>query len=155
MAYDLAEAAEAAEDPRHRTFYRVWDNIPAEVTPLEVARFDVGRRAVFLIGLLEAELMNGGFGQYLANTDGAYVEETVGCLTEIGSSSALTLLLRALDLREGMEPFFALWERQSGALSDLDDQFLDAGEDLAGLTVDRFKEQLDLGSDYEAQTDVS
>ena len=95
-------------------------------------------RAVFLIGLLESEVMNGGFGQYLTNTDGVHLSETVTCLERIGASRTLELLLAAAKLGDQAESYVAAWDDESESYSRLDAEFLDSGEDLAGLTADRF-----------------
>jgi hypothetical protein len=67
------------DDPKHAAFYSAWERL-LRTEPPAPDHSDEGERAVFLIGLLEAELMNGGFGQYLANTGGAHVKETLACL---------------------------------------------------------------------------
>jgi hypothetical protein len=46
-------------DPRHRAFYEIWEGMLG-LGDSEVEALDGRRRAVFYVGLLEAEVMNGG-----------------------------------------------------------------------------------------------
>ncbi|MDH3456794.1 MAG: DMP19 family protein [Gemmatimonadota bacterium] len=124
-------------DPRHRAFYEVWESLLG-IPDSEVSRLDPERKAVFLVGLLEAEVMNGGIGQYLSNTDGAHLEDTVRCLLEIGAEKACAILMEAAKLGMGSESYGAAWASKSRDFERLDDQFMESGEDLAGLTAEVF-----------------
>jgi len=62
------------QDPRHTAFYEMWEYLLG-IPDSAVAELEESRRAVFLIGLFEAEVINGGLGQYLANTEGAHLIE--------------------------------------------------------------------------------
>ena len=80
--------------------------------------------------------MNGGHGQYLANTEGVYLEETIDCLGRIGAELTRTLLVEAGKLAEKAGSCRAAWELYAEDLENLDARFLASGEDLAGLTVE-------------------
>lgn len=135
------EVARLEPDPRHQPFYEVWEDfLGGPERP--VASLEPWPKAVFLIGLLESEVMNGGFGQYLSNTEGVFVEETLACLERVGAKRAGDLLRAAERIGAAEVSYVAGWESDSAALEELDDRFLDSGEDLAGLTADHF-----LGSD--------
>ena len=123
--------------PKHTAFYTVWESFLGTEPPAP-DHPDKGERAVFLVGLLEAELMNGGFGQYLTNTDGAHLEDTLACLERVGASKTRDLLVAAVELADQADSFVAAWDDRSEDYTRLDDQFYEAGEDLAGLTAERF-----------------
>ncbi|MDH3733103.1 MAG: DMP19 family protein [Gemmatimonadota bacterium] len=124
-------------DPWHDRFYGEWEAMLG-LDDAAVAKLDLPRRAVFLIGLLEAEVMNGGLGQYLTNTDGVHLESTLGLLDEIGATRTRRILARAVGLSSDAESFVAAWDGRSEEFSALDDEFLAAAEDLAGMTARAF-----------------
>ena len=124
-------------DPKHTAFYTVWESF-LETEPPAPDHADEGERAVFLVGLLESEVMNGGFGQYLTNTDGAHLEDTLDCLERVGASKTRDLLVAAVGLATEADSFVAAWDDHSEDYHRLDAEFLEAGEDLAGLTAERF-----------------
>jgi hypothetical protein len=80
-------------------------------------------RLVLVVGELEADLNNGGFGQYLENKSGV-VPEAVRALERIGARHTLRLLKQAL----AEEP-------HSQRLESLDLKYQEAAEDLPGLTM--------------------
>jgi len=124
-------------DPRHTAFYSVWEGF-LQSGPPPPGHANEGERAVFLVGLLEAEVMNGGFGQYLTNTEGAHLEDTLSCLERVGASKTRELLVAAVELGTQAESFVAAWDEKSEEYSRLDTEFLATGEDLAALTADEF-----------------
>ncbi|MDH4044798.1 MAG: DMP19 family protein [Gemmatimonadota bacterium] len=124
-------------DPRHRAFYEVWERLLG-IPDADAAGLDPGRRAVFLVGLLESDVMNGGLGQYLTNTDGVHLEDTMRCLSAIGAERTRAILSEAAALGSGAESYAATWASRSAEFERLDDQFLECGEDLAGLTADAY-----------------
>ena len=124
-------------DPRHAAFYAVWESF-VQSEPPPRGHANEGERAVFLVGLLEAEVMNGGFGQYLTNTDGAHLEDTLSCLERVRATKTRELLVTAVELGTHADSFVAAWDEKSEEYSRLDTEFLAAGEDLAALTADEF-----------------
>ena len=96
-------------DPRHRSFYEVWESTLG-LADAEVDGLDSRRKAVFYVGLLEAEVMNGGLGQYLSNTDGAHLDATLRCLAEIGALRRAALLAEAARVGARAESSGAAWE---------------------------------------------
>ena len=129
--------AAPAPDPRHEVFYGIWESMLG-LEDSAVEALEPPQRAVYLIGLLEAEIMNGGLGQYLTNTEGAHLEPTLRLLEEIGATGTHRLLLEAVRLSSDAESFVAAWENKAEDFSALDDTFLAIAEDLAGLTADAF-----------------
>ncbi len=107
--------------------------------PAVIRRLDPAARAVYLVGLFETELMSGGIGQYLANTDAAFVDSTIEHLQLIGAIRNAEILSEAAQL---LDPNRTNWDevrrQHAGVLRALDDRFLRAGEDLAGLTASSF-----------------
>jgi hypothetical protein len=134
VAVEPTATSFTADDPRHVAFYTMWEGFLEN----DANKDDVREQAVFLIGLLEMEVMNGGLGQYLTNTDGAHLTETLDCLERIGASKTRELLIAAAKLGAKAESYVAAWDDESEAFSSLDDEFYDSGEDLAGLTADTF-----------------
>jgi hypothetical protein len=139
------DEATARPDPRHEAFYGTWQTLVG-LADSEVERLDAVRRAVFLIALLESEVMNGGLGQYLSNTEGAHLSATHTCLLRIGAVRTAALLQAAAELGASAETYSAAWNSESSAFERLDEQFLETGEDLAGLTADSFQLQVRSGS---------
>lgn len=124
-------------DPRHRAFYDIWEDLLG-VSDLIVGQLSPSQKAVYLVALLEAEVMNGGLGQYLTNTGGRHLEETLECLDSIGACKVREILSRAAALGAQYGSWDEAWERRSAEYERLDEAFMQAGEDLAGLTADAF-----------------
>ena len=137
VAVEAPASPPVEADPKHTAFYTVWESFLGTEPPAP-DHADEGERAVFLVGLLEAEVMNGGFGQYLTNTDGAHLEDTLACLGKVGASKTRDLLVAAVELADEADSFVAAWDDHSEDYSRLDDEFYEAGEDLSGLTAERF-----------------
>lgn len=127
----------AAEDPRHEAFYSIWDRfVRGEI---QFAENEPGKENfVYLIATLESQIMNGGFGQYLTNTEGSHLAETFACLERIGAARMHALLAAAVDLAADFDSYLAAWDQRSDEYSRLDDAFFESAEDLAGLTADAF-----------------
>jgi hypothetical protein len=81
-------------------------------------------RLVQLIGEFEADVNNGGFGQYLSNKGAARAREALACLSSIGAKRTTGWLKSAL---EG--------PRDEDSLARLDQQFFENAEDLASLAM--------------------
>ncbi len=127
---------EGPQEPDHRAFYQTWEIVGLlDEPPSESRHWD---RAVFLVGLLEAELMNGGFGQYLTNTDGLHLEATLKTLNQMGAELTSGLLERAAALASEATSFAEAWDEHSESFGILDSQFLAATEDLAALCCARY-----------------
>ena len=125
------------EKPRHVLFYSIWERfVHGELNYTEVCT--AKENAVYLIATLESQVMNGGFGQYLTNTEGLYLPETLECLEKIGALKTHALLVTAVELANGFDSYVLAWDEKSEEYSCLDDKFYEAAEDLAGLTADAF-----------------
>jgi hypothetical protein len=85
-------------------------------------------RLVQLVGELEADVNNGGFGQYLSNKGAARAREALGCLSAIGARRTAQWLRSALEGRGGED-----------GLARLDQQFVENPEDLASLAMTHIK----------------
>lgn len=81
-------------------------------------------RLIQLVGEFEADVNNGGFGQYLANKGEARAREALDCLAAIGAKRTARWLASALAGRGG----------QAG-LERLDQQFNEKAEDLASRAM--------------------
>lgn len=132
-------AAKAETDPRHEWFYGRWETMLDISEQGQVDKLSESDRSVYLIALLEAEVMNGGLGQYLTNTDGLHVDETIEMLQQIGAKTTASLLTRARSLKGERETYADMWDTKAKALEALDDDFLKANEDLAGLVGEMYK----------------
>ena len=127
----------AYEDPRHAAFYSIWERfVYGELGFTESGHS--AENAVYLVATLESQVMNGGFGQYLTNTDGLHLRETFACLERIGAIKTHALLTAAVELASGFDTYVAAWDEKSDRYSCLDGEFYEAAEDLAGLTADAF-----------------
>ncbi|NJN63433.1 MAG: DMP19 family protein [Acidobacteria bacterium] len=81
-------------------------------------------RLIQLIGAFEADVSNGGFGQYLANHGAACGREALACLSAIGAKRTAKWLNAALGGR-----------LDTDGLARLDQHFNEKAEDLASLTM--------------------
>jgi len=81
-------------------------------------------RLIQLVGEFEADVNNGGFGQYLSNKGAARAREALECLSAIGAKRTTRWLTLALEGRRGKD-----------GLARLDQQFSEKAEDLASLAM--------------------
>jgi len=130
-------APAAVEDPRHAAFYSIWERLLESEAGGAESR-SVEENAVYLMALLESQVMNGGIGQYLTNTEGLHLQETFECLEQIGATTMHALLTTAVELASGLGSYVDAWDEKSEIYSRLDAEFLESGEDLAALTADAF-----------------
>lgn len=123
----------------HKWFYGVWERLIGEEVedPSALAEPD---RTVYLIASFEADEMNGGIGQYLSNTSGEFVEQTVEALKRVGANKTASCLRKAAGLKRADENWDDLWERAGDQLSELDDKLMKEDEYLAMLTASHFGE---------------
>jgi hypothetical protein len=111
-----------------------------------IERLAPGARSLYLVAVLDGEVVNGGFHQYFSNSSGQYAHETLAGLVEVGAASAAKLLQEAIrafpskrvpvDWSERNEQ---LDQVDSALLGDLDDKYYaladDGTEDLASLIL--------------------
>ena len=73
----------------------------------------------------------------LPTLGGQHVEATVECLQTIGADKACQVLNDAVALRKPNQSFDVVWSESSEQLQQLDQTFMELGEDLAALTADK------------------
>lgn len=100
-------------------FYRRY-----ELLALRDGALSPNDRLIQLIGEFEADVNNGGFGQYLSNKGAAQAREALDCLHAIGAKRTTQWLTSALEGRLGKD-----------GLAHLDRQFNEKAEDLASLAM--------------------
>lgn len=134
---------QAAAEERRQEFY-AWFNRVALAEPVDVEDLPEPDRIVYCVGWLEAEVNNGGFGQYFWNTGGIHAEDTLVALWAIGARDTAELMTRAVALapppgmdgqaragaREGLD------RRYGDELDRLSDRFCRGPDDLALLVMD-------------------
>jgi hypothetical protein len=81
-------------------------------------------RLIQVVGEFEADVNNGGFGQYLSNKGEARAREALAGLSAIGAKRTARWLRSSLDANGGVD-----------ALARLDQQFREKAEDLASLAM--------------------
>lgn len=104
---------------------------------------------VLFIEMLEGEVNNGGFDQYFFNSSGEFAHETLNALESINAPKMAELLNQAINIfpnlpipkdtetrRELMED---LPENISDKWDNLDDNFYEYPENLAGLVIEYVK----------------
>lgn len=124
--------------PEHQWFYNKWESlITLDDTQLE--QLTGVDKKVYLIGLFESELMNGGIGQYLVNTDGEYLIETISCLENIGAKQTANVLKNISKLKAKNESYDDIWETKSTELNEMTDTIMSYSEDYAGLTAKTYR----------------
>ena len=95
-AYDGPDGLERREADS-RAIQEILHRISTQIdVATDYASLTHGERLVDTIArVLDGEVMNGGFHQYLSNNSGDTAEEAKGFLHEIGASHTLDLLMRA------------------------------------------------------------
>ena len=146
VADDLAAVSITPEDGDvpplpvgHQWFYGVWERLISDGVedPLSLPEPD---RTVYLVATLEADLMNGGIGQYLANTGGLFVDETLAALQKVDATKTMSYLRKAAGLKHEKESWDDLWERAGNQLNRIDEQLMADDEYLAMKTATFFGE---------------
>jgi hypothetical protein len=99
-------------------FYKRYESACREGEPLSPLD-----RLIVLVGEFEADINNGGFGQYLGNKGTERAEEARASLAVVGAKRTARWLASALRLGEG------------ASYDSLDQQFDDKAEDLASLVM--------------------
>lgn len=144
---DVASIGITAEDvplpnlpAGHQWFYGLWERLIGENVE-NPPGLPEPERTVYLIASFEADVLNGGLGQYLSNTNGELVEETVAALERVCAPKAASCLRKAAALRKPTESWDDLWERGGKQLRRLDNKFLaDDVEYLAMMAAKHFGE---------------
>ncbi len=101
---------------RYQTLIKTSDDDAAALPPDD--------RLVVLIGEFEADVNNGGFGQYLENKGRERAEEALRCLEAVGARRTAGWLSSAIESAKDAE-----------ALQRIDDRFFNKPEDLASLVM--------------------
>ncbi len=136
---DDAEVPAPEYPAGHQWFYATWERlIDAHTTDAD--DLEEPERTVYLIAAFEADLMNGGVGQFLSNVGGAQADETIKALRSVGATKTAASLKKAVSLRRKNESWDDLWERASRELEKLDDKLMADDEYLAMLTAEHFHE---------------
>ncbi|MFT6443598.1 MAG: hypothetical protein ACJASM_003160 [Salibacteraceae bacterium] len=116
-----------------------------------VNELDTKQRSVYLIGVLNQQVMNGGFIQYFDNSYGMFGYETLRVLHTVGATESANLLEQALKIvnpKQLSESAFAdhianniIEEELGDELDQLDDKYyeLENTEDLESLLVNWIK----------------
>lgn len=100
-------------------FYRRYERLASQDVALSPTD-----RLIQLVGEFEADVNNGGFGQYLGNKPEARAREALAALAAIGARRSARWLSSALEGRGG-----------AAGLARLDRQFNEKAEDLAALVM--------------------
>jgi hypothetical protein len=100
-------------------FYRRYEALAPEDATLSP-----DDRLIQVVGELEADVNNGGFGQYLSNRSEARAREALSGLSTIGAKRTARWLRSALDAGGGVD-----------ALARLDQEFCEKAEDLASRAM--------------------
>lgn len=105
----------------------VWNSVCAEVAEKGLANVSRAVQVYFCVSVLDAEVHNGGFHQYFANSSGGTSVFIVGCLEDIGADESASILRRALRVfrPEGPSADRETRAYQLAKLSDVDFETLD------------------------------
>ena len=134
------EQGEVPELPAgHQWFYGIWEKLIREEFKDSLI-FSEPNRTVYLIASFEADVMNGGVGQYLSNTNGKFVDDTIEALNKVGATKTASHLHKASRLKIEDESWDEMWERTTKQLRQLDDQIMKDDEYLSMLTAVYFGE---------------
>lgn len=121
LSYRIESPPGPLTDPataeRQAAFYKRYEELDPQITPSSPRD-----RLILWIGNLEADLNNGGLGQYIGNKGREVANEVLGMLRVIGAESTAAGLAEALE--SGAEQF-ALF----------DQRFAESGDDLPSLVM--------------------
>jgi hypothetical protein len=84
----------SAVEKKEQALFATWERICARQGDAFLEGLDHGERVFAVIWMLEAELNNGGFSQWMYNSYGDHAELTVAALREIGAEQAATICER-------------------------------------------------------------
>jgi hypothetical protein len=132
------ETVGAEQYPWHEWFYNLWMSIQKLSDKSEIERLNDAERTTYYIALLEDQVMNGGLGQYLTNTDGQFIDETIDCLKVVGALKTADIVKKAKLLREKGESYDEIWETKKKQLERLDKDFMEIAEDLGKLVANKY-----------------
>lgn len=139
----LVSPEEQAELDMQDQFYQRYEDLVG-LSDDELSGLSRDRHLVYAIGLLEAEVNNGGFMQYFDNTEGRLAEQTLRYLEEIKAPIAAGLLAKAMELFSPLpEKDKDTWydrlddieAGQGDMLEKLDREYYDNVENLSVLTI--------------------
>jgi hypothetical protein len=134
---------EQAELEQQDEFYHRYEETIG-LTDEEITALPEEKLIIYCIGLLEAEINNGGFFQYFENTEGILAEQTLNYLEEINAPVATRLFRKAISIfsplpatdedswYEKLEEVEASYESE---LNALDEEYYEEVENLAALTI--------------------
>ncbi|HSS63530.1 MAG TPA: DUF4375 domain-containing protein [Gammaproteobacteria bacterium] len=148
---DLGPGEEVLEELR-RSFYKRFVEIVTNVDADRFAELEPGARDIYVVGLLEGEVNNGGFSQYFWNTEGQHAAVTVDVLKRVGAKETASLLRRAMKLygappSDDLDEWYDRLERvdseHEDALAELDEHFYEGVDDLPVLVMKHLNSQHD------------
>lgn len=134
---------EAVEELR-QSFYKRFVQIVTNVDDDRFTELEPDARDIFVVGLLEGEVNNGGFSQYFWNTEGQHAAATVEVLKRIGAKDTASLLRRAMKLygappKDDLDEWYDRLERVESehpdAIAELDEHFYEGVDDLSVLVM--------------------
>jgi hypothetical protein len=140
---DFDPAEEALEDLR-RSFYKRFVDIVTNVDTDRFTELMPEARDIYVVGLLEGEVNNGGFSQYFWNTEGQHAAVTVDVLKRVGAKETASLLRRAMKLygappSDDLDEWYDRLERvdseHEDVLAELDEHFYEGVDDLPVLVM--------------------
>ena len=138
------EPAEDALEELRRGFYKRFVDIVTNVDTDRFTEFEPDARDIYVVGLLEGEVNNGGFSQYFWNTEGQHAQVTVDVLKRVGAKETASLLRRAMKLygtppSDDLDEWYDRLERvdseHEDVLAELDEHFYEGVDDLPVLVM--------------------
>ena len=91
-------------EEKERALFVTWERICARQGDASLDALDRADRVFAAIWMLEAELNNGGFSQWMFNSYGDYAEFTVAALREVGTEQAAIVCERFFAMLPGGKP---------------------------------------------------
>ncbi|MBI5106904.1 MAG: DUF4375 domain-containing protein [Solirubrobacterales bacterium] len=143
MPIDCRVERSALED-EYELAPAIWEVLYEQAEPEEVAglvrTLPAGQRALMVLFEVQTQVDNGGFFQFLDNTERVYVGDLVEAARLVGADRFIPLLQRVVDLEPDVPPWDA--DREGSAAADelgaLDDAFFElcrGEQDLCDLAV--------------------
>ena len=137
-----------AREALRQAFYERYIDLVSTVDPDKFDEMSPDARDIYVVGLLDSEVNNGGFSQYFWNTEGQFAANTLEVLKRIGAKETASLLGRAVklygappsgDVEEWYDRLEKVESEHADVLEDLDEHFYEVLDDLPVLLMNHLQ----------------
>ena len=152
VRFDTNQISEPGDDDAldalRQAFYKRYMEIATKSDTDNIDGLPPEVRDIYMVGLLEGEVNNGGFSQYFWNTEGQLAAQTLDVLKRIGAKETSSLLRRATklygappsgDVEEWYDRLERVEAEHADVLEELDEHFYEGLDDLPVLVMNHLQ----------------